>query len=168
MDKSKKLLYYSTNTTLSFWLGQTFYKHFFVWCSPVFDPATEGRYDVYSKIPPSSSPFSIYNTLHADVRSNDLHSSKIKENKSGLMKGASSYLQSGHISEIDYTRILLIIKNATIADFRPLVYIIPRLEIEDRVIEVEVDKTANPLSIEYQIRDLKRDEFEVIELRGSN
>jgi len=168
MHGNENILYYSTNTYLSHWISMTYYKTFFVWCSPVFDPSKFGEYHKFKKIPPSSSPYNIYNIFHQDVSSSDLHSSKIKENKNGLIKGATFHLEKETITQQDYARILTIIDKATISDFRPLVYVIPKSKVENRIIDVEVESTANPLSIEYQIHDLKHDEFEVIELKGTN
>ncbi len=165
MENDENLVYYSTNTYLSFWLCKRFYKNYFVWCSPVFNPKTLAEYNEYSKIPPSSSPFNIYNTLHTDVSSGDLHSDKIKGNKSGLMKGASIQLSNGIITEQDYLRIVKIIESALLKDFRPLVYVIPRSKVDAKIVSVDVEDSANPLSIEYQIHDLKSSEFDVIELR---
>lgn len=166
MSSAENLLYYSTNTYLSFWLSNSYYKNFFVWCSPVFDPSKLSDYHELRKIPPSSSPFYIYNLLHNDVSSGDIHSAKIQENKAGLIKGASLHFESKTISEQDYARIIQIIEKASIADFRPLVYVIPRSKIGNKIKMVEVEYTANPLSTEYQIHDLQADEFDVIELRG--
>ena len=166
MSNAENLLYYSTNTYLSFWLSKNFYKKFFVWCSPVFDPSKLSEYHELKKIPPSSSPFYIYNLFHNDVSSGDLHSAKIQENKAGLIRGASLHLENKTISELEYARIMSIIEQALITEFRPLVYVIPKSKVKNRVKMVEVEKTANPLSIEYQIHDLKADEFDVIELRG--
>ena len=166
MSITENILYYSTNTYLSYWLGKNFYKQFFVWCSPVFDPSKLSEYHELKKIPPSSSPFSIYNIFHNDVSSGDLHSAKIQENKAGLIRGASLHLERKTISEQEYARIMSIIDKALINDFHPLVYVIPKLKVQDKVKVVEVEKTANPLSIEFQIHDLQDDEFDVIELRG--
>jgi|SRR6185437_3047887 len=164
MKIPEPLVYYSANTYLAYWLNKTFYnnKHF-VWCSPAFDPGKLDTKDIRCKIPPSSSPFNIYCSLSADLKSSDMHSSKIKENKYGLIRGANYHLEIGTIDEEEYARIIRIIDKATIAEFRPLIYVIPSHLIKDRLKEVEVDLIANPLSIEYQINDLTSEEFDLIE-----
>ena len=160
------MLYYSTNTYLSHFITKRFYnsKHF-VWCSPVFDPTKLDEYDPYKRIPPSSSPCKIYNVFFEDVHGSDLHSSKIEGNKIGLKKGAGIHLGKGTISENEYARILTMIDSASINDFRPLLYLIPKDIVKHKVIEVPVEECANPLSVEYQIENLSSDEFEFIELK---
>ena len=83
----------------------------------------------------------------------------------GLVKGANIQFQDGTISEDEYARILKIIDTAQIIDFRPLLYIIPKMIVEDKVVQVDVDIAANPLSVEYQILNLVLTEFDVIELK---
>lgn len=161
--KRNNLIYYSINSYIAYWLNENFYNTHFVWCAPVFDPTTLNQYDLNRKIPPSSAPANIYNRYLEDVKNTDLHSPKIKENISGLKKGASIYYENGIISDIELARINKIIDSATINEFRPLIYVIPHNSIKDKLIHVDVDKTANPLSVEYQITDLLNDEFDIIE-----
>jgi len=112
----------------------------------------------------SSSPSNIYNGLCKDVNSGDLHSSRIKENRAGLKKGALIHLENKLIDDDDFARIVEIIDRAETCYFRPLLYIIPILEIKERITLVHIDSVANPLSIEYQIADLKTNECDIIEL----
>jgi hypothetical protein len=164
---SDNLIYYSTNTYLAYYLSQNFYNsEHFVWCSPVFDPTTLDAYHKFRKIPPSSSPCNIYHNLYAEVKQNDLHSLLIQRNQNGLRKGATLHLSEGKISELEYARILKIIDLSNINDFRPLIYVIPVYMVKNKVKIVEVDVSANPLSVEYQIFNLTRHEFDIIELRN--
>ena len=81
------LIYYSTNTRLAYILCERFYfSRHFVWCAPVFDPEKLNDYDFRKRIPVSSSPYKIYKGLLEDVKSQDMHSSKIDQNKNGLKK----------------------------------------------------------------------------------
>jgi hypothetical protein len=163
---SENILYYSTNTYLAYWLSETFYnsKHF-VWCSPVFDPEILNDYDNRKNIPPSSSPYKIYVAFFEDVARIDSHSSKIRENKSGLKKGAIIQRSLNLIDDADLVKITKIIDTAPMNYFRPLIYLIPKPAVQHKVIEVEVEISANPLSVEYQIIDLKSNEFEIIEFK---
>lgn len=158
------LLYYSTNTKLAFFITEQFYNsEHFVWCAPVYNPEKLEEYDYRKKIPVSSSPFKIYKNLYDDVKTNDKHSSKIQQNRAGLKRGAAIMLDKGIIDENDLARILAIIDSAEISEFSPMIYLIPTNLVKDKISPVEVKDAANPLSIEFQIFDLKRDEFEIIE-----
>ncbi len=162
--KSKKIVYYSINSYLAFWLNENFYNNHFVWCAPDFDPTVLDEYDQNRKIPPSSAPANIYRRFQEDIDGGDLHSPKIEENRSGLKKGALLNFENGIISEIELARINKIIDTALIKDFRPLIYIIPFNGIKKKINLVDVELTANPLSMEYQIPELKSSEFDIIEL----
>lgn len=163
MDKN--LLYYSTNTKLAFLLNERFYfsKHY-VWCSPVFNPEKLNEYDYRSRIPVSSSPYKIYINLKDDVSSKDLHSNKIDQNRTGLKKGAAKMLERGIIDENDFGRIIKIIDKASIEDFEPILYLIPENLVSSKLRVVDVEDAANPLSSEFQIEELSKNEFEIIEL----
>ena len=162
--KSKKIIYYSINSYLAFWLNENFYNNHFVWCAPVFDPAVLNEYDQNRKIPPSSAPAKIYKRFKEDIEGGDLHSSKIIENITGLKKGAIINYENGKITEIELARINKIIDSASLKDFRPLIYIIPFSIIQNKLRLVDVELAANPLSIEYQIPELNSAEFDIIEL----
>lgn len=80
----------------------------------------------------------------------------------GLRRGALLQLQAGLIDETTFATINQMIETATISDFRPLIYIIPRALVEKKLRRVPVDQTANPFSVEFQILDLEKTEFEII------
>lgn len=158
------LLFYSTNTQIAFYIAEQFYNsEHYVWCAPVYNPEKLEAYDFRKKIPVSSSPHKIYKNLLDDVNSNDKHSSKIEQNRIGLKKGAAIMLEKGIIDENDFARILAIVDSAEVNEFTPLLYLIPANNVENKINTVNVEDAANPLSLEYQIYDLKRDEFEIIE-----
>lgn len=163
--KFENLLYYSTNSYLAFQISENFYrgKHF-VWCSPIFDSQAVDKYDIRRNIPPSSNPSMIYISLKTDVSLKDYHSSKIEANKKGLKAGASIMLQNGEINDFEFGFIMKMIDSSGIDDFRPLVYLIPKVLVDNRLEVVPVDERANPLGVEYKIIDLKRNEFEIIEI----
>lgn len=159
------LLFYSVNAYLAYYIGEQFYRQtHFAWCSPVFNPEKLDAYDPRYKIPPSSSPASIYKTMCNDVKKQDRHSLKIKSVIAGLKTGATHKQTAGVINDQDFGQIINIIDNADIRDFRPLIYAIPRENVQGKILKVEVEERANPLGIEYQIPNLKTDEFDLIEL----
>lgn len=158
------LLYYSTNTYLAYIINQNFYnKKHYVWCSPIFDSQSLGGYDIRKRIPPSSNPSKIYISLKVDVDSQDLHSAKIEQNKRGLKAGAAHMLEKNVISEYEFGIISKMVDSSSISDYRPLVYLIPKELVDDRIELVDVDSRANPLSVEYRVLDLDESEFEIIE-----
>ncbi len=162
--KKENILFYSTNTYLSYLLCARFYNsQHFVWCSPVFNSEVLHDLDPRKKIPPSSNPYKIYLLLAADVKEGDLHSDKIKNNIIGLKKEAGIHYENKIINDNELALITKIIDTAQISDFRPLLYVIPTALVQGKIRTVSVDKIANPLSIEYQIIDLKSNEFEIIE-----
>lgn len=161
----KNLLYYSTNTKIAFFISEQFYNSsHFVWCAPVYDPQKLDRYDFRSKIPISSSPYKIYRQLSDEVTTGDRHSSKIEQNKIGLKKGAAIMREKGIIDDNDFARIISIIDSAELSEFAPLLYLIPEQLVSDKIVAVQIESAANPLSPEFQIHELLRTEFEIIEL----
>ncbi|MGH6920322.1 MAG: hypothetical protein ACREJ0_21775, partial [Geminicoccaceae bacterium] len=53
---------------------------------------------------------------------------------------------------------------ATVADFRPLLYVIPYALVDRAIKAVPVAQRAHPLSDEFQIESLSRQCFDIIEL----
>ena len=134
-----------------------------VWCSPVFNPDSLDRSDPRSRIPPSSSPYHIYRGFKDSVDKNDMHSRIIENNIHGIQRGAAIMLEEGTITTSSFGRINDIISRTTTKEFSPRLLVIPYHRVRKKVIRVDVDKTANPLSIEYLIKDLKPSEFHAIE-----
>ncbi len=114
--------------------------------------------------PPSSSPKNIYWDLERDVRANDLHSAKITQNRTGLKKGILAKQAAGVVSAQDAADIAWIVDNAGVADFRPLLYVMPRSLVQARLKRVSPQAAASPFSEEYVIEDLAAGEFEALEL----
>lgn len=156
------LILYSTNSWLAYAINERYYagRHF-VWCSPFRGPGTMPAHDVTT--PPSSSPLEIYRALYRDVAAGDRHSSKIRDNKIGLLRGAEIRRSKGHIREDDERDIAAVIDGAETRDFRPLLYVIPCSRLSKKIISVPVEKRAHPLSDEFIIDDLRRKSFDVIE-----
>lgn len=158
------LIYYSINSYLSYQINENFYNGaHYVWCSPIFDCESLDKYDIRRNIPPSSNPYKIYTALKEDVDRNDLHSAKIDSNKKGIKAGASIMLEKGVINEYEFGVITKMVDSSSTRDFRPLVYLIPKGFIENRIETVDVSEKANPLSVEYRVLDLRNEEFEIIE-----
>lgn len=159
---TQPILYYSTNTWLSYSIAQRYYgATHYVWCSPHIAPSSRGSLD--SHVPPTANPIEVFKVLYNEVHNGDRHSPKIRENKVGILRGASSKRLNGAIGERQEREIASVVERAELRDFRPLLYIIPSSLVTDRICEVPIEERAAPLSLEFLIPELPRDCFDVIE-----
>lgn len=158
------LLLYSVNTWLAYMIAERFYRgEHYVWCTPYFDSRQISTRTI--PIPPTSSPAEIYQNLYAEVGRGDRHSSKIKENRIGILRGAVIKKDQGIINDKDAKDIAAILDCAETRDFRPLIYVMPYGVAKACLAEVPVAEKAHPLSVEYIVDRLPHDEFDVIEPR---
>jgi len=158
------LILYSANTWLAYMIAERFYSgEHYVWCTPYFDPRQLSPRS--NAVPPTSSPSEIYHGLFEEVRRGDRHSSKIKENRIGILRGAAVKKDQGIITDKEAQDIAAILERAETRDFRPLIYVIPYAVVCGQLSEVPVPDRAHPLSVEYIIDRLHHDQFDVIELR---
>lgn len=157
-------LLYSTNVFLKLLIQQQFRSDVhYVWCSESFDSTTLPRYSFSSLVAPSSNPADVYRELKEAVRRSDQHCHKINEQKVSLKKLAVDWEAAGEISTDDKDEIVYRVDNASFAEWRPLIYIIPRALVQPRLQVVPAARRAS-LGPEYIIADLQRGEFDVIEL----
>lgn len=158
---SSPLILYSANTLLAYRINQGYYRErHFVWCNPYFS-ASAPAIDV--QMPPSSTPSEICRNLFGDVSQQDLHSSRIQANRDGIRKGANLKWSMGEITQEQLEEIEQIVSAASVADFRPLLYVIPFALIAAQVKPVRPADRAHPFSREYIIEDLQRSSFDVLE-----
>ena len=157
------LLLYSTQTLLAYRVNQKYYRErHWVWCSPYRGRGSTAAFD--SAVPPSSSPLEIYKALHEDVKRGDHHSDKIKANKEGILRGARAKLDNSIINVDTAGEIAAVVSTAQVADFTPLLYVIPYRLLAKQIKVVPVNLRAHPMSDEYQIESLPRARFDMIEL----
>lgn len=151
---------YSVNTWLAYKIGEHYYQNtHYVWCAPTFNTKGDN--------PPSSDPAIIYKTLANDVTSMDKHSAKIAQNRTGLIKGAEIKLREGCITAEQHKEIVEIANNAELHDFRPLIYAIPHNLVENDVKPASIQVKAHFFSKEYIIENLKKEQFDVIDILGA-
>jgi hypothetical protein len=150
------LFFYSTNTLLAKVITERYFKGVFqIWAAPNFDNKHN---------PPSSNPKDIFLKLHKAVKNFDNHDHKMYEVKAGLLKVIQKKLEEGSISEKQYAEANDTVYKATITDFKPLLYVIPNNEeINQNIIDVEIEKRAAPLSEECVIKNLKNENFNILE-----
>ncbi len=159
------LVLYSTNSWLAYMVAQTYFnREHYVWCTPYFGTYAMPTLD--AAIPPSSSPAEIYRGLRQDVARRERHSDKIKANRAGILRGAGEKLTQNVISTAQAEEISAIVEGAEVADFAPLIYVIPYHLVSDRLVPVPISQRAHPLSMEFIIARLPRDHFDVLKIEG--
>ena len=161
MAKARPLLLYSASTSLAYNLNQHYYggKHW-VWCNPFFDQ--QAARDAGYAAPPSSIPLDIYRSLAQAIATGDLHSDGVKQNRTGLLRGAKAQLSAGRITASQHADIVAIVRKAHVADFAPLIYVMPFARVARDAVAVAPLVAANPFSAEYQIASLDRRDFHII------
>lgn len=157
---------YSTNVYLKYYIHKHFYDDIhYVWCSELFDATKAGAYTASSHNPPTSNPADIYRDLKQAVARGDRHNDKIKKQILTLKGRASKSRKDGRITDDQKKKIHYLISNCEFEMWRPLIYIIPyQLVAGKKLIEVPIQKRANPAGMEYIIEDLQGSEFDVIEV----
>jgi hypothetical protein len=157
-------LLYSTNVALKFLIQERFRKNLhFAWCSEYFDAKHYPPYSIKSHVAPSANPYDIYRELKDAVARNDRHCSKINEQKVTFKNLALEWEAGGEISHAEKEEIIFWTDNAGFNEWRPLIYVIPRSLVELRLELVAPDTRAS-FGSEYVIRDLRKDEFNIIEI----
>lgn len=156
-NKPKDLLLYSTNTELAYKIAKEYYNGtFFVWCTDAFDAALQ---------PGTSNPRTLCSRYLDQILKNDRHAVEINNNKAGILKGASEKLQQGVITQEQYNEISVRVAYAEKEAFYPIVFLIDRRAVRGRLDVVETKDAASAHSVEYIIKDLKWNEFEMIKMK---
>lgn len=112
---------------------------------------------------PTSNPADIYRDLKRAVERRDRHNYKINEQKVSLKTLALRWEINEQINSEQKEEIIYLIDNADFTDWRPLLYVIPRIFVESRLTLVPANKRAS-FGLEYIVPDLKRSEFDIVEL----
>ncbi|HEY0837582.1 MAG TPA: hypothetical protein VGE72_26950 [Azospirillum sp.] len=154
------LTLFSTCATLAYGIAQTYYDGLhYAWCAPA-----RGQDGFFVPQPPSSDPIDIYWTLYNDIDRNDRHSAKIEGLRQGIIRGADSHLRRGTITAAQREEIALIATQATLADFKPLMMVMPHALVEPYLRPAPIESRASVLSIEYIAENLPRSHFELLKL----
>jgi len=157
-------LLYSTNVFLKLLICERFAGDLhYAWCSECFDSTSLARYTLSAQLAPTSNPADIYRDLQKAVARRDRHSYKINEQRVSLKNLALQWETTEQVTTQEKQEIIYMIDNADFSDWRPLLYIIPRAAVEDRLKIVPPEKRAS-LGPEYIVANLKRSEFDVLEL----
>lgn len=95
----------------------------------------------------------------------DRHATEIDNNKVGILKGATEKLNQGIITKEQYDEIRMRVAYASDEEFYPVIYLINKKAVKKRLTVVSKSDAASDSSIEYIIKDLKRNEFDLVRVK---
>jgi len=157
------ILLWSAGAFLKYQIQERYYRQHYCWCSPVFEAASLGRFDIGAEQAPSSDPATIYRQLHAAVTRPDGHDPKIASYKKSMRAIAIQKHSQGLLSEDDRNDIIAMVQKSPARNWRPVMYVIPYAQVADRVQRVPMSQRAGN-ELEYIIPDLTISEFHLIEM----
>lgn len=138
---------------------------FFAWVSEYFDARSAPPGSAAALIAPSSTPCRIYRTLLEDTTHQDQHSALIKDYKKKFSRLAKDWLSDGSLTRDQHDEIIASLRGPTWTVWRPVLYVIPRNVVESTGRLISVPRPSRAAhGPELQVRDLRRDEFDIIEL----
>lgn len=159
------LLYYSTNPWFATDITDKYREgRYFAWVCECYDTDMALPSSAAAMIAPSSNPRKIYWNLLEDVRNEEGHSPLIKGYKKTFGRLARDWLGNGSVTQDQYDEINASVKSHSWRIWRPVLYIIPEPAVRGRLVSVRRPDRAG-YGPEQQISDLRRDEFEIIELQ---
>ncbi len=157
-------LLYSTNPFIKLIVQEKYRKDLhYIWCSESFDSNKQGSYSVASLVAASSNPASIYKELNLGCKKGEKHCDKITKIRASLKALAIDWFNKGEISFDDKEELILLADETDPVYWRPVVYVIPRHLVEARLEAVNLSLRAS-FGNEFIIKDLKRNEFDIIEI----
>lgn len=138
---------------------------FFAWVCECFDVRSASPGTAAASIAPTSNPCRIYINLLEESKAGDGHSGLIKGYKKTFTRLARDWQSGGLLTQDHCDEIIAAIRAPAWTIWRPVLYVIPREAIEraGRLVSVpRRDRAAH--GPELQVTDLRRDEFDIIEL----
>ena len=159
---------YSTNPWFAVDLAVKFRGgKYFAWVCDFFDserdalPGSSG-----ALIAPSSNPRKIYDDLLQECRAQEEHSRIIRDHKKTFTRLAKQWLANGELTDDQCAEIIASVRARSWRIWKPVLYVIPRQGIDPSRIK-EIRRTSRAgYGPEYQIADLERQEFDIIDLSG--
>jgi hypothetical protein len=161
--RTEPLLLFSAGTLLACRINEKYYrgKHW-VMCSAYFSRQSVPPLGAVV-MPPSSTPHDICQTLRDDIANGDTHSAKIQKARVGILTGAQNKLRARVITQQQFAEIEVIVQQAPLGEFSPVVYLIPFAGVRNIAQPVPVPQRAHPFSPEFLIPELDRSLFEVVQ-----
>lgn len=155
--KPKDFLLYSTGTEFAYKIAKEYYNNVhYVWCTDSFDAALQ---------PGTSNPRTLCTRFLEQIIKKDRHATEINNNKAGILKGAAAKLAQGIITQEQHQEICTRVAFAENEAFYPVIYLIKKSAVRKRLMVVDPSDTASNSSVEYIIKDLQRNEFELIHVK---
>jgi hypothetical protein len=138
---------------------------YFAWVCEYFDSEREapaGSSGVM--IAPSSNPRKIYEDLLGEYKSQEEHPRLIRDYRKTFRRLAKTWLANSEISQAQYDEIIASIQATSWRIWKPVLYIIPHRSIDPKRITLVKRPDRAGYGPERQIADLRRDEFDFIDL----
>ncbi len=155
--KINDFLLYSTCTWLAYKIAKDYYNNIhYVWCTESFDASLQ---------PGTSNPRTLCTRYLEQIIKRDRHATEIDNNKVGILKGATEKLNQRIITKEQYDEICMRVAYASDEEFYPVIYLINKKAVKKRLIVVSKSDAASDSSIEYIIKDLKRNEFDLVRVQ---
>ena len=138
---------------------------YFAWVCEYFDSERDAPAgSAGAMIAPSSNPRKIYEDLLHEYRGQEEHSRIIKDHRKTFKRLAKTWLAAGEITQDQHDEIVASVQANSWRIWKPVLYVISRAMIDShRVLEVKRADRAG-YGPEYQIVDLDRNEFDIIDL----
>ncbi|MGD9543553.1 MAG: hypothetical protein AB7F41_10645 [Methylocystis sp.] len=157
---------YSANPWFSTEVAEKYREgNYFAWVCEFFDSERDAPAGSSgTMIAPSSNPRKIYEDLLQEYRAQEEHCRIIKDHKKTFTRLAKKWLADGSITDDQFTEIIASVKARSWRIWKPVLYVIPRNGLDPtRLTEVQRRDRAG-YGPEYQICDLKRHEFDIVDL----
>jgi hypothetical protein len=140
--------------------------NYFAWVCEYFDTNHAPAGSAGALIAPSSNPRKIYDDLLQEHNAEEEHSRIIKDHKKTFRRLAKQWLADGVIGQDQYDEIVASVNATSWRIWKPVLYIIPRAAIDPSRIQEVQRKDRAGYGPEYRIIDLKRHEFDIVDLSG--
>jgi hypothetical protein len=138
---------------------------YFAWVCEFFDSERDAPvHSAGALIAPSSNPRKIYEDLWYEYNNQEEHSRVIRDLRKKFRLLGKQWLGNGEITLEQYEEIIASVQAPSWRIWKPVLYVIPTASMDPkRIIEVKRPDRAG-YGPEFQIVDLKRSEFDIIDL----
>jgi hypothetical protein len=140
--------------------------NFFAWVCEYFDIDHAPAGSAGALIAPSSNPRKIYEDLLHDCDAEEQHSRIIKSHRKTFSRLAKEWLAAKEINQDQFDEIIASVRTPSWRIWRPVLYGIPRAAIDPARIKEVRRKERAAFGPEYQILDLRSEEFDIVDLSG--
>jgi hypothetical protein len=140
---------------------------YFAWVCECFDSQRAPAGSAASMIAPSSNPRWIYEQLWQEYSAQEEHPRVIRDHRRTFKRLAREWFAASTITKDQYDEIVASVMAPSWKIWKPMLYVIPKEPIVAAARLIAVPRPARAgHGPEHQIVDLKRNEFDIIELPG--